>query len=899
VRDPRYHGAVAERGAPTENETSPTTRDGTLRTVTRFEPAVGTYLGRFRVEGRIGRGGLGVVYRAYDDKLKREVALKVLSETPTAGAAARLLEEARAAGSLSHPSIAAVHDVQQHQGIVFLVMELVAGKTLRALMERGPLPQGEVLRHALGIAAGLARAHKSGIVHRDLKPENVMVTPEGGVKILDFGLAREVPHSAPPSSHVGATGVAGTPAYMAPEQAYGRHVDARADVFSFGVVLYEMLAGKRPFVRHEAVLPVGPDDWKLQAPLRVAAPQTSPDLAAVVDRSLAIERGSRYAHGGALLEALQSIDPGSTTVQGAPNRRVVLVAGVAIAATAALGLSLLAARPRTARDRTIASTLPPPLPPPARLVVTGPPEPITSAGMCSAFPVLADDGSIVFQRQDEHGSRIVRLDPASGGETSLTADPGDSIGPVAGSAGQILYTFRAPAHDGGSQIRTVPLAGGAARTVVRGASPAAPTRPGGSLYFVQADARAIRRLALDGASDEVVYEAPSSTSFQCLALSQGAEWLATCEGGIEGQPSMPLCFARLGGERGSRQARGPLDCTTAGWMTSLRPAFSPDGGAVYYARGDSVVRLDLAARTTTSATISPEPTTLTVSRDGSSLVFSTCRLAYDAVRIEPDGAACNLLAVASEIGLINVGPRGELAFPVRREGSASLGVSDAAGEQVRVITSADHFVTESAFSPDGTRVVFHDATPETGGLFVADVDGARAPVRITTDPKDGGPTWLDADRVVYLHPESGVPYGRAHVVFAGGGEPQALPKLPGVVIGAVPARSTLLLAVRSPSGDHFAETTLAGKVTDIALRGFPRTMHFEVSTAASPSGRWVSWYSGGSAWRADLRAGVASRVDFEWPAGEAESVVPDDQGRIVASFRHYEGQLYRVRGVFP
>jgi hypothetical protein len=279
-------------------------------------------------------------------------------------------------------------------------------------------------------------------------------------------------------------------------------------------------------------------------------------------------------------------------------------------------------------------------------------------------------------------------------------------------------------------------------------------------------------------------------------------------------------------------------------------------------------------------------------------VFSSCRVHYDAVRVEP-GAAVHLRAADSEVGLVNVGPRGQLAFPVRREGQASLGITDVAGEEVRLITGPDHFVTESAFSPDGARIVFHDATPGTGGLFVADVEGARAPMRVTTDPADSAPSWLDAERIVYLHPEPGVPYGRPRVVSAAGGEPRELPKMPGVVLGAIPSRTSLLLGIRSPSGDRFAEATLEGKVTDIVLRGVPRGMHWEVSTATSPSGRWVAWYAGGAAWKADLEARVASRVDFPWPAGEADSIVPDDQGRVVASFTRAEGQLYRVRGIFP
>jgi len=236
-------------GLPTTPLTHPLTDDGAPPIIPRgAEPELGTHLGQFRVEARLGQGGLGIVYRAYDEKLKRDVALKVLLE-PSVAAGAHLLEEARAAASLTHPSIAAIHDVQQQNGIVFIVMELVPGTTLRAEIKRGPIEPATVARYARDIAAGLSRAHKSGVVHRDLKPENVMITPDGTAKILDFGLAREAPEIPPPSGEVGATGISGTPAYMAPEQARGGRVDARADVFSLGVVLYEMLSGQRPFAR--------------------------------------------------------------------------------------------------------------------------------------------------------------------------------------------------------------------------------------------------------------------------------------------------------------------------------------------------------------------------------------------------------------------------------------------------------------------------------------------------------------------------------------------------------------------------------------------------------------------------------------------------------------------------
>jgi predicted Ser/Thr protein kinase len=305
--------------------------------VTRVaEPELGTHLGQFRVEARLGKGGLGVVYRAYDEKLKRAVALKVLADTSSM-AGAHLLEEARAAASLTHPSIAAIHDVQHQDGVTFIVMELVPGTTLRAEIDRGPIDPTTVTGYACDIAAGLARAHASGIVHRDLKPENVMVTPDGTAKILDFGLAREAPEAAPPSGEAGVTGIAGTPAYMAPEQARGGRVDARADVFSLGVVLYEMLAGKRPFARPRTGELLGSGERRLVAPLGSVAPRTPEELVRIVELCLAMDRGSRFANGGDVLDALRSLDrPPPTPSVLAPasrssrTRRLAAVVGAAV-----------------------------------------------------------------------------------------------------------------------------------------------------------------------------------------------------------------------------------------------------------------------------------------------------------------------------------------------------------------------------------------------------------------------------------------------------------------------------------------------------------------------------------------------------------------------------------------
>jgi serine/threonine protein kinase len=209
----------------------------------------GQQIGQYRVLRVLGRGGMGVVYLAEDTRLGRTVALKSVAPRFTAdeGRRERLRREARAAASLSHPGIATVYALEEFGAQLYIASEYVPGETLRDELARGPLSVGRSLETALGVAQALASAHDRGIVHRDLKPENIIRTPAGDVKILDFGLAR-LRGAVEPLDPLTDDGMAlGTPAYMSPEQARGRPVDFRSDVFSLGIILYELVSGVNPF----------------------------------------------------------------------------------------------------------------------------------------------------------------------------------------------------------------------------------------------------------------------------------------------------------------------------------------------------------------------------------------------------------------------------------------------------------------------------------------------------------------------------------------------------------------------------------------------------------------------------------------------------------------------------
>src|SRR5512135_1278782 len=220
---------------------------------------IGTSLTHYRITEKLGQGGMGEVYRAEDTNLSRQVAIKVLPDefSHDAERLARFEREAKLLASLNHPNIAAIHGLEEHEGKRFLVLELVEGQTLAERLKKGRIPLDETLEVCRQIAEGLEAAHEKGIIHRDLKPANVKVTPEGKVKILDFGLAKafqgelsapDVSKSPTLTSQMTHAGIIlGTAAYMSPEQAKAKPVDKRADIWAFGCVLYECLTGKRAF----------------------------------------------------------------------------------------------------------------------------------------------------------------------------------------------------------------------------------------------------------------------------------------------------------------------------------------------------------------------------------------------------------------------------------------------------------------------------------------------------------------------------------------------------------------------------------------------------------------------------------------------------------------------------
>jgi Tol biopolymer transport system component/tRNA A-37 threonylcarbamoyl transferase component Bud32 len=419
----------------------------------------GTSLGPYEILSRLGAGGMGEVYKARDTRLHRTVAIKILSPVLTKDpvARSRFEREARAIAALQHPRVCTLYDLGHHGGTDFLVMEYLEGETLAERLRKGRLAVDESLQYAIQIATGLAAAHRAGIVHRDLKPGNIMIAKDGA-KLLDFGLAK------PPASAIAqgvtatqegitAAGVfLGTLEYMAPEQLEGREADARTDVFALGMVVYEMLAGRRPFTGDTPAAVVSKTLATEPPPIQTVAPEVPASVAKLVRACLAKDPEERWQSAGDFASALRWEAGSSDGRREAPRRelskRIVLgtVGGSALAAIAFI------IWPARKTDPQVGSV------PPARFEIRIPPEqqvldlPIISAdGTRVAYAAFGADGrSRVYVRN----LRELETKPVQGTDAARA--------PFFGPDGNAIAFFD---EEG---LKAVSLTDGAVTTIVAG-----------------------------------------------------------------------------------------------------------------------------------------------------------------------------------------------------------------------------------------------------------------------------------------------------------------------------------------------------------------------------------------------------------------------------------------------
>jgi serine/threonine protein kinase/Tol biopolymer transport system component len=312
------------------------------------------FLGHYRIESKIGEGGMGVVYRAYDSHLHRPIAIKTLASgaIPDQEGIRRFIQEARAASALNHPNIVHVYDIGESDGVAYIAMEYVQGETLRREMGHKALPLKKALKYAIQITDALSKAHAAGIVHRDLKPSNIMVTEEGQIKVLDFGLAKLTEPQErtelaatrtiePDCTEEGK--VMGTTGYMSPEQAEGRKVDARSDIFSLGSVIYEMITGRRAFAEDSKIRTLAAILHKEPPPLGLTAQAETREIEKIVARCLRKDPQRRWQSVAdlkiAIEEALEDLEQPPAAAAPVRGRSAAWL----IPSVAALSLALAAA----------------------------------------------------------------------------------------------------------------------------------------------------------------------------------------------------------------------------------------------------------------------------------------------------------------------------------------------------------------------------------------------------------------------------------------------------------------------------------------------------------------------------------------------------------------------------
>jgi tetratricopeptide (TPR) repeat protein len=473
----------------------------------------GDYVARFEILGETGAGGMGRVFRARDPRLGREVAIKLLAEKFSGNEEylKRFEHEARAASALNHPNIVTVYDTGEHDGYPWIAMELVDGKSLREFVSKGAPSIRRLVHIAAQVADGLAAAHEKGITHRDLKPENIMVTPQGLVKILDFGLAKQATALAGGDQTTADASIAtrpgrivGTLNYMSPEQARGWPVDYRSDQFSLGTILYEMFAGRRPFrgASHadvlSAILSRDPEG------LTRVNPRVPAALALLVERCLAKEREDRYVSTRDVANELASIcdhmtEAGSVVTgwhlaMPPPTRRWAFVAAAAIGLAVVAGGLWLARRatPVTARPDAVAAS---------RRVVVLP------------FRILSETkaGSLIGEGFAETVSTLL----ASGGAVAVL--PSGAMEGVTGDLGSVVQRT-------GAQV------------VVRGSLQFQGDRVRATWAVLQADGRQLSAGATDGSKgrlldlqDHVARQAATALGLPEVAPASGGSAPAFAE----------------------------------------------------------------------------------------------------------------------------------------------------------------------------------------------------------------------------------------------------------------------------------------------------------------------------------------------------------------------------------
>jgi eukaryotic-like serine/threonine-protein kinase len=704
---------------------------------------LGQTVGHYTILGPLGRGGMGVVYKALDTHLDRVVAIKVLPPERVRDEVrrSRFVREAKAASALNHPNIVHIYDISSDGGIDFIAMECVAGKTLDQLILPRGLGLNEALTWAIQAADALAKAHTAGIIHRDLKPSNIMVSDDGFIKILDFGLAKLVEAVDSPTGPSATTAAAparpltdehqvvGTVAYMSPEQAEGRRVDARSDIFSFGAVLYETVTGARAFIGDSSASILAAVIAKEPKPPSQLVADLPQDLEKLILRCLRKDPARRFQTMADLKVALEDakIDSDSQATARVParaRRRRLWFVG---AASGALLLSAIAwqlSRPR--------AVLPPPV------VV-----PLTSYPGFEGYPSFSPDGTqVTFTWDGEKHDNADIYVKLIGTEQPLrlTMDPAPDVFPAWSRDGRQIAFARM--QGGRRSIYLISPLGGAERKVTE--------------------------------TEQFVW--PS------MSWSPDGRWLATGQKPSEGRPGIFVFPVGPGEKR--RLTSNPVDLDGG-------PVFSPDGRFLAYGSCDrpfsscDVYLLELgqdcvpkgpAKRVTHQgggiAGLSWTP-------DGRSLVYGASRDLMHSYYLWRTPAS--IRATPERLELAGPYATAPAVSPVGNRLAFMRGSQDAdiwsleAGAPAASLIASSLVDISPQFSPDGKKVVFASNRSAVMEIWVSNPDGS-SPVQLTDGigRSQGSPRWSPDGRFVAFDSQGEDRVWRVYVVDAAGGQPRSV-----------------------------------------------------------------------------------------------------------------------------
>jgi serine/threonine protein kinase len=803
---------------------------------------IGQTLGHYRIEAKLGEGGMGVVYKARDTQLDRAVAIKVLP-TERVGdpeRKRRFVQEAKAASALNHPNIVHIYGIDTASGVDFMAMEYVEGKILNEMIGLKGMKTGETLRYAAQIADALATAHAAGIVHRDIKPSNIMVTGKGLVKVLDFGLAKLAEPTNPDPSALTKTllpvteedAVIGTAPYMSPEQAEGRKLDGRSDVFSFGSVLYEMASGRRPFTGDSKLSLLSKIVNADPTPPSQIVAGVPPEMERIILRCLRKDPARRYQTMADLKVALEDVEAESGSGRPvrqppAPGRWIWPLLFLTMAGTCFL----------------VWRTLRPPesAPPPPRA------SPLMAETGVAHYPSLSPDGNYVTYawtgpKQDNPDIYVQQI--GAGSPARRTSDPSNDYNPVWSPDGRSIAFLRSEVEAGKSEVRTIPPLGGPERKIaeihVRGGTWVSPP------YLAWC---------------------PDST---CLILtdSQG-----------DGKPDALFVYSLETG------VKRPLTNPPPG-ANDAHPALSSDGNWLVFRRSASLYAGELyRQRLGKGVTAVGEPQRLTRSTlDGrhpawipgsSEILFS----AWERTRASlwrlvisgesPEQNSPSRLPFVGEDGMMPVLSRPERGGPIRLVYVRSMedsniwrvdvpvpGAPASSPPAVSALSSTrpDWF---PQFSPDGRRVAFSSERSGEAAIWLADPDGAN-PIQIAPmgNSATGYPKWSPSGESIVFHSNrDGQP--EIYLVPAAGGKPLNLTSDPST--DAFPSFSRdgkwIYFTSSRDSHDNVWKMPASGgkptKLTDAvgyAATESPDGVHiYYIETYDKPSPLWRIPVSGGPA----------------------------------------------------